>query len=373
MTPLSASRIKTLQGCSWTYWCDYILKLPDKSNAGAIMGSCCHNIFECLGNPRHKHHYMAILEEGSIKASPSIVRYVLTFLRKNGIDPAEKVKVRSGRKSCFAFDNVDFMILQGLRYDFYGEDNGAEVVESEQSFDLEKEEGDIRYRIRGFIDKLFLFKKGTEALVRDFKSSKQVFAKKEIEDNMQDLMYQLAVYYLYPDVLKTSSEFVFLQFECEEGGDGVQVPEEVTREELEGFEYFLTDIQNLIDNFSEEDAKSNFAADKGHLSEDYGFAGLSKCAVYPWGYSVDSPEQTKADGSTPWCCSNKWGRIYYVRLDEDGNILESRDSEEELSTPSSNETVEKRVYKGCPAWAHLDYNVKFRERYKDFEDGDCIE
>ena len=54
---LSASKIKTLQSCSWLYWCKYHLKLPEESNSGASRGTICHLIFECLGNPRHKHHY----------------------------------------------------------------------------------------------------------------------------------------------------------------------------------------------------------------------------------------------------------------------------------------------------------------------------
>ena len=48
--PLSASRIKTLQTCSWQYWCKYHLKLPDKSNHGSLRGTICHAIFENLGN-----------------------------------------------------------------------------------------------------------------------------------------------------------------------------------------------------------------------------------------------------------------------------------------------------------------------------------
>jgi len=48
-TALSASRIKTVEGCSWLYWCKYKLKLPDASNDGAKRGSICHLIFEHLG------------------------------------------------------------------------------------------------------------------------------------------------------------------------------------------------------------------------------------------------------------------------------------------------------------------------------------
>ena len=62
---LSASRIKTLQQCSWKYWCNYKLKLPDKSNDGASRGWICHLIFELLGEARHKKHYETIIKNGA--------------------------------------------------------------------------------------------------------------------------------------------------------------------------------------------------------------------------------------------------------------------------------------------------------------------
>ena len=33
---LSASRIKTLQSCSWSYYSNYVLKLPQTNNSGAM-------------------------------------------------------------------------------------------------------------------------------------------------------------------------------------------------------------------------------------------------------------------------------------------------------------------------------------------------
>ena len=45
---LSASRLKTLETCSWSYWCNYHLKLPQKQNEGALRGTVCHLVFEML-------------------------------------------------------------------------------------------------------------------------------------------------------------------------------------------------------------------------------------------------------------------------------------------------------------------------------------
>ena len=67
-------------------------------------------------------------------------------------------------------------------------------------------------------------------------------------------MYSLAVKHLYPEYLKRQSEFVFLKFDLNkdifgEFGKGLLKMVEVTDEELEGFEYELTEIQKYLDNF----------------------------------------------------------------------------------------------------------------------------
>ena len=80
MNKLSASRIKVEQTCSWQYWAKYVLKLPDKSNDGAKRGSICHLVFECLGNPRHKKHYVKILKNKNIFASKAVEKLVILMI-----------------------------------------------------------------------------------------------------------------------------------------------------------------------------------------------------------------------------------------------------------------------------------------------------
>ena len=100
-------------------------------------------------------------------------------------------------------ENVEMMkdmIFNGLSYDFFGADLGKPTEEySEKDFDIIKSDGDIKYKIRGFIDKLFLYKRKKFAIIRDFKTSKEVFKGKDRTDNLQDLMYSLAVKNLFPE------------------------------------------------------------------------------------------------------------------------------------------------------------------------------
>ena len=72
---------------------------------------------------------------------------------------------------------------------------------------------DFLWEIRGFIDKLFLYKDTKYALIRDFKTSKETFKGKDAKDNMQDLMYSLAVKHLFPEYENKQSEFLFLKFD----------------------------------------------------------------------------------------------------------------------------------------------------------------
>lgn len=59
---LSASRIKTLETCSWVYWNNYHTKVPQSQNDGALRGTICHTIFELLLNKRHLKNYKRIIK-----------------------------------------------------------------------------------------------------------------------------------------------------------------------------------------------------------------------------------------------------------------------------------------------------------------------
>ncbi len=68
-------------------------------------------------------------------------------------------------------------------------------------------------------------------------------------------MYCLAVKHLYPDYLKRRSEFVFLKFDLSKDmlgktGKGLLEMGAIGEDELEGFEYELTEIQKYLDSFN---------------------------------------------------------------------------------------------------------------------------
>lgn len=332
-TPLSASRIKVLQTCSWLYYYKYFLKLPEKTNSGSIRGSCCHNIFECLGNPRHKKHYDIIIKNQDSFASPAVERYVKSFAKKNKIDDFENI------------DLINSMILAGLSYDFFSKKHGKATLSiSEKDFDIEVCDGNKQYRILGFIDKLFLFKKKRTALIRDFKSSKAIFSGEEATDNIQHLMYCLAVKHLYPEYIKRDMEFLFLKFDPTQGG--LLEMDDVPNDELEGFELFLTGIQKIINNFDEKIATSSFAYDKGYPDKNQGFCGRAVCG------RAEYDGQLKKDGSLMWSCIARFPKDFWILKNSKGEIIKSvfideKHVLEELKKKHPKSKIEKFSYAGC--------------------------
>jgi hypothetical protein len=347
MNKLSASRIKVAQTCSWQYWAKYILKLPDKSNDGAKRGSICHLVFECLGNPRHKKHYNKILKNKNIFASEAVKKLVMRHATKEEVDDEENISL------------IKDMTLNGLQYDFFGKENGRPTKSiSEKEFNIEIDQNGKKYAIRGFIDKLFLYKKKSLAIIRDFKSSKQIFKGKEVTNNLQDLMYCLAVKHLYPEYLKRRSEFVFLKFDLSRDmfgktGKGLLEMSTIGEDELEGFEYELTEIQKYLDSFNLPCAKSSFAADQDY-PKDGTFGGPLVCGKEGYkkrrGQFLLDAEGSKIEN---YICSVRKPMEYYVLLDKEGKILAStfkKDKKLLQNKKQKGQKIELRKYAGCPKW-----------------------
>ena len=333
-TPLSASRIKTAQSCAWLYWCKYKLNLPEQSNDGARRGSICHLVFEVLGVKKRKKYYRDIVKSQDTFSVPSIKRLILKHAVREGVDDEENITL------------MKEMIYNGLTYDFFGDDRSKPTEEySEKDFLIVKDDGDVKYKIRGFIDKLFLYKRKKLAIIRDFKTSKSVFKGKDATDNLQDLMYSLAVKNLFPDYAKRVSEFLFLKFELDENAknSGVVRMKPLDEEELKGFELQLSQIQKYLDGFSIKEAKSNFAA-RQDFPKDGSFSGRLLC-----GFATRKGE-LKKDGSPKWHCPMKFDFFYYVvynsRNQTVGTYLE-QDFNENLIPEGGG--YEMRYYEGCPA------------------------
>jgi len=319
---LSASRVKTFQECSWKYWCNYILKIPSAQNSGAARGTACHLIFELLLKPRHKKYFDIITKENSIFSCPAIVKLVRKTLNDNGdFDTDENVKMCSA------------MIAVGLQYDFFGE-NGL-IESGEQEFLLENE--DPKYKVLGFMDKPIQYPDQGLLKIVDYKSSKNKFVGEEITANIQAMVYTLAAKKLWPNLKDVLIEFLFLKFPRK---PAQQV--EVSEDQLAGFEYYLASVYKAINNFTEEDAKTNFASKKPFPNKNEGFTGPLQCGF------AQELGQLKKNGELMWHCPYKFVVDYYVSVDEKGEIVSSAFNKKDLKSKKGRK-IEKKRYGGCPA------------------------
>jgi hypothetical protein len=300
---LSASRIKTLETCSWSYWCSYHLKLPQKENSGAMRGTICHLIFECLLNERHKKHFHAIMESGSVSESEPIKRLIKKHCKKKNLNDED-------------YKMINDMILVGLSQDFYCKD--SVLGKPELEFIIENE--NPKYKIKGFIDKNSVSNDGNSVKIIDYKSSKAKFKGEELLSNFQAMTYSLACFKkIFPNAKKVVTQFIFLRFpkSCIQE---IEIP----KEQLGGFEYYLSHIFKKANTFTEKDAESNFASDN------------------------DESKWLCKAGKT-WKCPYLEAFDYYSLLDSNGKVLSS--SFENNFNPEKGQRVIKATYSGCPAHA----------------------
>lgn len=342
---LSASKIKTMTSCSWLYWCKYHLKLPDKTNDGALKGSIVHLVLECLGKDRHKKHYDLILKEGTVCGSSAVERLIYKHAKSSNLleNPSN-------------LEDIYDMAFRGVVYDFFGKKIGrpTETI-SEKEFELEIEEDDVRYKVKGFIDRLFMYKSKGIALIRDFKTNKKVYEGKEVTDNLQDYIYTLAVKKLYPKYKDVKMEFVFLKamqssqsssgkWQIVGSSDSVLTMRSKTEDELKGFEYELTDFQSYAENFTQETATSSLASEQG-MPKDGSFSGRLLCGF------AKKPNELKKDGSPKWYCSYKFPFDYYSVIDEKNQTKRSFFTEKEaIEYKQKKDKILKLQYTGCPSF-----------------------
>lgn len=308
---LSASRIQKLDTCFWAYFCNYILKLPDKSNDGAKRGTICHLIFECLLSKHREKYVNKILKNKTIFKTRPIEKLLVKHAKKLDINSEEHLAL------------MDSMILVGLKNDFYCQ--GSLSIKQEGRFDLA---GD-GYKITGFIDKRAEY--DGRIVITDYKSSKSKYEGEELDANLQALIYKLAEYKTsnnIPDV-----NFLFLRFP----DDAIAKSPQVSESQLLGFEEYLKNITNFLGKFDEQLAKTKYAYD-------------DKSKKWLCGFGKTAGEKKK-DGSDKWACPYKFAFDYWEQKDDTGKIVKTSKDENELQKLEGH-TIEKKNYGGCPRFSY---------------------
>lgn len=297
---LSASRIKTLETCSFSYWASYHLKIPQAPHPSTEMGTLCHLILELLLNPRHIKHFELIMKRGAVEADEVVSRLILKHLNKSKLNTEENRGLVYG------------WLWTGLNAEFFG-DQEFKAEPPEMEFLLESESP--KYKIKGFIDKCFVSK--DKIKIVDYKTSKRKFRGDDLSGNVQALTYVLAARKKWPKIKNILVQFLFLRFPRQPKQEL-----EFDSDELTGFQHYLEYMFKLINNFDEKMSVSNFAAD-------------------------DMDKKNLCQAKSGWRCPYLDPKDYYVTLNKEGSIIKS--SFTELAAKEG-DTVEKRHYDGCPRW-----------------------
>jgi RecB family exonuclease len=311
---LSPSRIDTYLECSMKYAFKYLYKCPDTTNSGAQRGSTAHDVFEILANKRHAKHVESVIKNQTCKENKPLWKLICATAKKYKVDDKENL------------DLIDQFIKVGLSYEFFGPENTIEIL-TEKEFDFEYTNKSISYRCKGIIDKLFVVKNKNKKyiILRDFKSSKEKFSGSKLEYNHQANIYHLAIKrHLFPNLDLKEFQFLFLKFEDEP----LQVAPLLSEEELVGYEVYLSFIQKKIDNFSQADESSNYAAHDATLR-------IRRCGKVG----------IKKDGTPNFICAAQLPITYFVLVDAKGEVKKSS-LKNDLKV-SVGERVEKRNYAGC--------------------------
>lgn len=320
----SASSIKLYESCTLKYYYNRILHLPEEQNSGALMGSAAHTVLECLLKTRHLYMFYEILESGTIDNCAAVQRYIHSYIKK----------VDLLRLDPDAYKKISGFIVRGLSYDFFNKKGNGSIIGAEIPFEIGSEEDG--YFVRGFIDRLAIYD-GKTAGLRDFKSSKRKFEGKDIKENIQALIYALAVKKLYPELnLKIVVDFLFLAFPLEE----MRQRFEVSNKQLKELEEYLRDVYKKMANFQPRDRWSNPAANNPP-PEDGSFGGKLSCGFAKYKGHV------KKDGSKLiYHCPYRFNYNYFAIINKDGGIIKTNLKKENLK-PKDEEVIKEMEFAGC--------------------------
>lgn len=310
---ISPSRLETYQTCSALYAAKYLHKLPDAGNSGSKRGSVTHDTLEILHNPRHKTKIDRVLVEKTCQNIPSLWKLVVGYATKYGVNNEDDLNM------------IDNFIHTALITDFHGPAGTIETY-SERDFDFEVESGPVNYRLKGFIDRTFVYRKGNNLYIKtiDWKTSKEIFKGDKIETNNQAICYQLAITrYLFPEIPMGQFEFIFLKFPKKP----VLAISLMNEFALYGYELFLTNVQKELNEFSVENTADNYAAHSRATSWLCGREGLKK------------------DGTPNFICGCRKPLKYWASV-KDGKIISSSFTREGLKV-GDGEVAEEKSYGGC--------------------------
>jgi len=249
-TYLSASKIKTLDSCSWQYYASYELGIPQKGNSGASRGTVVHNLFELISKAKHQHYIKKIWNAGSPEKIPAIKRFLENQFLKEKISKEEPVKpIKAKLPTKDNWETVCDMVMTTMKFEFIDKDF-SKIIDSEYEFNIVNESP--RYAIRGFIDRVEI--DGDDIKILDYKSSSKKFKGDDEDANIQAMMYSLVARKIWKNYKNYKASFFFMRFP-----DSPYQDSNFSENEIDGLEHYLEYITSVIEKIDEKSATNNMA------------------------------------------------------------------------------------------------------------------
>jgi RecB family exonuclease len=303
---LSASKIKSLDQCSYKFYLNYIKHLPETTHPKTFAGTVAHEIFEFLAQKENRAELESIKKAGFDASSSKIVVQMTK-------DLVEKFEIIED-----VADGIPQMLDLGCEV-LYNKLSDPALVEyhTELEFTLRG----AKYEIKGFIDLLLIYE--DYALIIDYKSQGKKFAADELEFNIQALVYQMVVKQNYGK--SADVDFILLRHPptSRTRDKHIQTVPYAGEETFAGLENYLDYLQDHFDDFSLEHATSKYCCDDPKK--------LSFCIHV---------------------CQFKKGFNYFAATDGKEDVLTSKEKTPEFMVEAKEKGLKivRRKYSGCPGY-----------------------
>ncbi len=235
---ISASRVKTLVTCSMLFYLQEIEKLPQKQWPRTHHGTAIHQIFEMIldkSKPKRAKWLKDIILNGfNIDDYPSIARYFRFYnVNKGKLEPYTDKEM--GEMLDVAFLGIKSYFLDN-KGQFY-----LPKYSNEKRFEIDLGAG----KISGFIDFIVYISDKYYKII-DLKSQRNKFKQEEMADNIQGLMYQLAIWEEHKAT--SDAEFILLRHPPTKRTPNkhIQVTPQATPAQLNGLKVYLQELYSIV-------------------------------------------------------------------------------------------------------------------------------
>jgi len=196
MVIYSHSRLSNYENCPLQFKFKYIDKIKDSWGIEAFLGSQVHEVI---------HYIYKKVKTGQIPALSLVLQYY-----KELWDKKFNSKMRIVRKEFSANDY--FKIGEELISSYYEKYKpfNENIIGMEKGILIDLN-GDGKYLLRGFIDKLIHNKEEGIYEIHDYKTNKSLKSQEELDKDKQLALYSLGVKDLYPDAKKIVLKWNFLR------------------------------------------------------------------------------------------------------------------------------------------------------------------